>query len=576
MKKKFGISLGSAILLAAICVGIVFAFSYTNTDGTWGRIDSTGGTTLDATCDGWGRVNHASYPVGDVIGVWNNVNIGPGGVTETYVRKPAVCAGDVDGDGTFSEWTHSATANWTSLGSYTSTCPTNNALYPYISKYIYYDDPWTWDGLGIEIFNNTGAAVSTTGWSLLLYKEDNVFDIVPLTAGHTIANKGVWVIVNSAAPALTPPANQIFNATSNYYRTVALVYNYSAPVLGDTAFTLPETVQAYSKFDENQVRYGIPTVYGPVWGCPGEAGHPASDFLLQSGFGFQGIEDRGFNPEENVEFPIGRFCHYNNPIYSATNKLETVPLIMNINGVTCPTGWTLVGSPNLTFTYNVSLDETTNNTTPCTYGTSSPQWPGGSSNPNVSGDTGPNRNGCADLVTFSNVAGAQSFTCSYDGGGHTQNYTVSILGFTTTQAGGVCPDVPVGTVSFNRIYTAETSKNCFCVYAAFTKGQITPIVLLYFSAVSAENGILVSWETATEVNNFGFNIYRAEQVEGERIKLNPELIMSALGPGGLEGAKYEFLDETAVVGVTYYYWLEDVPLESGVTPGLYGPISAVR
>jgi len=114
------------------------------------------------------------------------------------------------------------------------------------------------------------------------------------------------------------------------------------------------------------------------------------------------------------------------------------------------------------------------------------------------------------------------------------------------------------------------------VYAAFTKGQITPIVLLYFSAVSAENGILVSWETATEVNNFGFNIYRAEQVDGERIKLNPELIMSALGPGGQEGAKYQFLDETAVVGVTYYYWLEDVPLESGVTPGLYGPISAVR
>jgi len=44
----------------------------------------------------------------------------------------------------------------------------------------------------------------------------------------------------------------------------------------------------------------------------------------------------------------------------------------------------------------------------------------------------------------------------------------------------------------------------------------------------------------------------------------------------MTGATYEFLDETAAVGVTYYYWLEDVPLESGVTPGIYGPISAVR
>jgi hypothetical protein len=52
--------------------------------------------------------------------------------------------------------------------------------------------------------------------------------------------------------------------------------------------------------------------------------------------------------------------------------------------------------------------------------------------------------------------------------------------------------------------------------------------------------------------------------------------MSKVGPGGLTGATYEFLDETAAVGITYYYWLEDVPLESGVTPGIYGPISAAR
>ncbi|MBP7040898.1 MAG: hypothetical protein KBA92_08125, partial [Anaerolineaceae bacterium] len=173
------------------------------------------------------------------------------------------------------------------------------------------------------------------------------------------------------------------------------------------------------------------------------------------------------------------------------------------------------------------------------------------------------------------VAGPQAFTCRYDAT-HTQDYTVSILGFTNTQAGGSCPDTPVGTITFNQIYTAETAKNCYCVYAAFTKGQITPVVLKTFSATSAENGILVAWETATEVNNLGFNIYRAELVDGERALLNPELIMSKLGPGGLTGATYEFLDETAAVGITYYYWLEDVPLESGVTPGIYGPISAAR
>ena len=53
MKKKFGISLGSA-LLAAICVGMVFAFSYTTTDGYWGELTQPA-SAIDATCNGWGE-----------------------------------------------------------------------------------------------------------------------------------------------------------------------------------------------------------------------------------------------------------------------------------------------------------------------------------------------------------------------------------------------------------------------------------------------------------------------------------------------------------------------------------------
>lgn len=570
MKKKFGVSLGSAILLAAICVGMVFAFSYTTTDGHWERIDSTGGTTIDADCDGWGKVTNSDYTMGDVIGVIYNTNYGPGGEDETYVRNAAVCGGDIDGDGTFAEWTRTASAVWTGLGSHTSTCGTN-APNLYISEYVY-DDRGTNDHrIGIEIFNKTGAGVSTTDWSLLMFTKDNAFDIISLTTGQTIANNDVWVMVNNAAAGQTTQEDQTF-ANNDAYRTVVLIKNYALPVVNGTDFEWPDSVQDDVTTDENQVRYGRPE--GDLT-CPSGAAR----FGAQSGFGFEGIEDRTFEPAENQPFPIGRFCHYNNPIYQATNKLETVPLYMNLNDVTCPPGWTLdETSDDLSFHYQVSLDETTNGTDTsyvCTYGPTSPQWPGGPVNPLVPGDTGPNRNGCADRVAFSNVSGPQGFTCRYDAS-HTQDYTVSILGFTATQAGGSCPEIPVGTISFNNIYTAEAAKNCFCVYAAFTEGQITPIVLKYLSAEAVENGILVSWETATEVNNLGFNVYRAELVEGERVKLNPELIMSKVGPGGMTGATYEFLDETAAVGVTYYYWLEDVPLEAGMTPGIYGPISAVR
>ena len=234
-------------------------------------------------------------------------------------------------------------------------------------------------------------------------------------------------------------------------------------------------------------------------------------------------------------------------------------------------------APAQIFSYLVSLDETSNGTSPCVYGPTSPAWPGGAANPYVTGDTGPNRNGCADRVLFSALGGGgtQVFTCRIDSQ-HTQDYTVSILGFVPTTAGAACPDTPTGTIQFNQIYTSETAKNCFCVYAAYTRGQITPVVLLNLSAVSVENGVLISWETVTETNNFGFNIMRAESTDGEQTQVNPEMIMSQIAPGDMFGASYEYLDSTAAEGVTYYYWLVDVPLDSADLPGIHGPISVTR
>lgn len=565
MKKKFGISLGSAILLAAICVGMVFAFSYTTTDGYWGRIDSTGGTTIDADCFGFGKITNSDYTIADTIGVIYNRNYGPGGEDERYVRNTTVCAGDPDGDGSFAQWTRSTTLDWTNLGTYTGGCTTATSMF--ISEYIWNERGNNPDELGIEIYNGTTSIINLSGWSLLLFTADNAFTQEALPAVN-LAVGGRYVIVNNAATGNTGSENHVI-ANNDAYRTVILIKNYSNPTVDGRIWAWPESVQDDSTSDENQARYGRPE--GDYSSCPTTSG----GFLRQSGFGFEGIEDRSFEPAENQPFPIGRFCHYNNPIYQATNALNTVPLLMNLKGVTCPAGWTLVGSGDLTFPYTVNLDETTNNTIPCAYGNASPQWPGGENNPNIPGDTGPNRNGCADMVKFTTASNAQTFTCQYDAT-HTQNYTVSILGFTNTQAGGSCPDTPVGTIVFNQIYTAETAKNCFCVYAAFTRGQITPVVLKSLSATAVENGILVAWETATETNNLGFNVYRAEAVDGERALLNPELIMSKLAPGDMFGATYEYLDEGAQVGVTYYYWLEDVPLESDVTPGIYGPISAVR
>jgi len=95
--------------------------------------------------------------------------------------------------------------------------------------------------------------------------------------------------------------------------------------------------------------------------------------------------------------------------------------------------------------------------------------------------------------------------------------------------------------------------------------------LISFDAENTPEGVLLSWETASEVDNLGFNIYRAETPEAEKVRVNPTMILSKV-MGGTSGAFYEYLDEDVDAGTTTYYWLEAV--DFGLTTTLYGPISA--
>ena len=99
----------------------------------------------------------------------------------------------------------------------------------------------------------------------------------------------------------------------------------------------------------------------------------------------------------------------------------------------------------------------------------------------------------------------------------------------------------------------------------------TAVELASFDATAQGNGVLLNWETANEIDNVGFNIYRAETQSGQLVKINPYLI-GAQNPGSTAGAAYSFLDESAVPGATYYYWLEDVDASGAVTK--HGPVPA--
>ena len=109
-------------------------------------------------------------------------------------------------------------------------------------------------------------------------------------------------------------------------------------------------------------------------------------------------------------------------------------------------------------------------------------------------------------------------------------------------------------------------------YTFTITGIETPaaVELASFGATAQGSAILLEWETATELDNLGFNVYRSQAAEGERVQLNPALI-PAQNPGSVLGATYSFLDEAAAPGVTYYYWLEDVDANGAAT--LHGPVS---
>ncbi len=97
------------------------------------------------------------------------------------------------------------------------------------------------------------------------------------------------------------------------------------------------------------------------------------------------------------------------------------------------------------------------------------------------------------------------------------------------------------------------------------------VELARFEAAAQEEGIVLEWETATEIDNLGFNLYRSTAADGAYVQLNAELIPTQ-NPGAVFGGVYTWLDEDVIPGVTYFYKLEDVDIEGVAT--LHGPVQA--
>jgi len=98
----------------------------------------------------------------------------------------------------------------------------------------------------------------------------------------------------------------------------------------------------------------------------------------------------------------------------------------------------------------------------------------------------------------------------------------------------------------------------------------TVINLSSFTATPKAGKVILQWNTESEIDNAGFNLYRSESADGDYAKINDALI-SAEG-FSTQGASYEFIDKNVKNRKTYWYKLEDINL-SGVSK-FHGPIKA--
>jgi len=100
-----------------------------------------------------------------------------------------------------------------------------------------------------------------------------------------------------------------------------------------------------------------------------------------------------------------------------------------------------------------------------------------------------------------------------------------------------------------------------------------PVELSTFSAVGVNGKVTLSWSTESEINNLGFEVYRAPEEEAAYILLssyatNPDL----KGQGNSNSQhEYSYIDESIEPETTYWYKLADVDF-NGVKAFQY-PIS---
>lgn len=80
----------------------------------------------------------------------------------------------------------------------------------------------------------------------------------------------------------------------------------------------------------------------------------------------------------------------------------------------------------------------------------------------------------------------------------------------------------------------------------------------------------LSWETFSDSDILGFDIYRSDEYSPVLVKINTETLL-VYPPDGTEGNQYSYTDAGVEIGQTYTYWLDLIDL--GGQTSRFGPVT---
>lgn len=96
------------------------------------------------------------------------------------------------------------------------------------------------------------------------------------------------------------------------------------------------------------------------------------------------------------------------------------------------------------------------------------------------------------------------------------------------------------------------------------------VTLASFDAQSQDSAVLVTWETVSEIDNAGFNLYRTDAAGNSPEPGDLLVFVPSAAPGSGQGSRCQWIDPAIEPSTAVFYWLESVDLNGDTD--LHGPV----